>query len=262
MVRDGVIQVSEDTDVQNAITISAQMDTLVGAEISDTWHDTGNNMYYAVAVMENERTSTLYADLIRSNERIINELVNMTDQVKNSLDGFARYRLAAAIADTNRLYVNVLTVVGNTRGINPSEMKSGNDFRLEAAEVIKGIPVGVVVTGDRDGRLKNAFVRVVNAAGFRSGADNSRYVIRVSYIVNPQEIPGQQNQFVRYELIARLEDTAEGNSIFAHPSMVGRQGHLTVAEAEERAFRAVEEKIASEFAPAFQQYLDTLVSVR
>ena len=66
-VRDGIIQVTEDTAVQNAITTSAQMETLVGAEIADIWRDAANNIYFAVAIMENERTAILYSDLIRSN---------------------------------------------------------------------------------------------------------------------------------------------------------------------------------------------------
>jgi hypothetical protein len=261
-VRDGVIQVSEDTSVQNAIITSAQMDSLVGAEIADNWHDAQNNIHYAVAVMERERTSILYADLIRSNERIIAGLVDMPPQARNSLDGFARFRLAATIADVNRVYANVLTVAGNTRGINPAEMKRGDDFRVEAAGIVRNIPVGVVVSGERGNRIRNAFAAVVSNTGFRSGPDNSRYVLRVSYNVSPVELSGQ-NQFVRYELIAHLEDTAGGNSsLFAHPSMVGREGHLTLAEAEERAFRAVERRIPAEFEPAFRQFLDNLISVR
>ena len=262
-VRGGAIQVTENTEIQDAINTSAQMDTLVGAEIGDNWHDTGANIHYAVAVMERERTSILYADLIRSNERIISDLTTMTPQVRNSFDGYARFRLAATIADANRVYANVLTVVGNTRGINPAEMKRGDDYRIEAVEVAKNIPIGVVVTGDRDNRVRNAFAGVVTRTGFRSGAANSRYVIRVSYNVNRVDLPGQQNQFVRYELIAGLEDTAGGNNtMFAHPSITGREGHLSVSEAEERAFRAVERRVTADFEPAFKNFLDNLISLR
>ena len=262
-VRDGVIQVTEDTDVQNAITTSAQMDTLVGAEIGGTWHDPANALYHAVAVMEKERTSILYADLIRSNELVIQDLVNMTPQERNSLDGFARYRLAAVIADTNRAYANVLTIVGDTRGINPAEMRQGHDFRIAASNVLREIPIGVIVNGDRHGRIRHAFTTLVAASGFRIGPDNSRYVIRVSYNVNPLDLPGQPNQFVRFELITTFEDTAGGSAVlFAHPAMVGREGHLSVSEAEERAIRTVERRIQTEFDPAFRAFFADLITIR
>ena len=258
----GVIQVTEDTDIQNAITTSAQMDTLVGAEVTGRWHDAANNIYHAIAVMEKERTATIYSGLIRSNERIISELVNMPPQTRNSLDGFARYRLAATIADVNRVYANVLEIVGDTRGINLAELRGGDNYRIAAAEIVRNIPIGVVVTGDRGDRIRNAFTGVVTRAGFRSGAADSRYVIRVLYNVFPVELPGQPNQFVRFELIASLEDTAGGSStLFAHPTMAGRDGHLTVFEAEERAFRTVERRISTEFEPAFTAFLDNLMTV-
>ena len=96
------IQVTENTEIQEAIAISAEMDSLVGAEIADVWFD-NRDTYYAVAVMERERTSILYADLIRSNERIISDLTNMTPAERNSLDGYSRFLLAATIADANRV---------------------------------------------------------------------------------------------------------------------------------------------------------------
>jgi hypothetical protein len=261
-VRDGVIQVSENTAVQNAIVTSAQMDTLVGAEIADTWNDTQNRMFYAVAVMERERTSILYSDLIRSNERIIASLVDMPAATRNSLDGYARYTLAATIADANRLYANVLTVVGNTRGINPAQMQSGDSFRLQAADIAANIPMGVAVEGDRGNRLSTAISRAVTATGFRAGGANSRYMLRFSYTVDTVDLPGQTNQFVRYELVGTLQDTAGGNAVLLPFSARGREGHLTRAEAEERAFRSAERDIAGDFGNALKSYLDNLVSVR
>ena len=258
-VRNGSIQLSENSSVQNAVTTSADMDSLVGAEIADVWYDS-KSLYYAAAVMEKEKTSVLYADLIHSNERVIGDLVNMTPQIKNSLDGYSRYLLAATIADANRVYANVLTIVGNTRGINPAEMKKGEDYRQEAAAVVKNIPIGVTVTGDRGDRIKSAFSKAVTGAGFRSGGNNSRYMLNVSYSMTPVELPNQPNKFVRYQINGGLADTAEGNSVLLSYDASGREGHLTIPEAEERAIRAAEQKIPQEFETALKNYLATRVS--
>jgi len=260
-VKSGVIQVTENSTVQNAITTSAEMDTLVGAEIADVWYD-NKSVYYAAAVMEKEKTSALYSDLIRSNERIIQNLVNVPADLKDSLDGYSRYLLAGTIADTNRVYANVLTFVGNTRGINPGEMKKGDDYRLEAAAVARNIPIGVSVTGDRGDRLRSAFSKALSGAGFRSGSGNSRYVLKVTYTMTPVDLPGQQNKFVRYQLNGHLEDGDRGNSVLVSYDASGREGHLTVPEAEERAIRAAERKIADEFEGILRNYLSFLVSGR
>jgi hypothetical protein len=258
-VKNGVIQVSENSSVQNAITTSAEMDTLVGAEIADVWLDDNKSIYYAAAVMEKQKTAVLYADLIRSNERIIGDLTVMDAARKNTLDGYSRYLLAAAIADANRVYANVLTYVGNTSGIKPAEMKKGDEYRLAAAEIARTIPIGVTVSGDKAGRIGNAFSRALTGLGFRSGGSNSRYVLTGNYTAENADLPNQRNIFVRYNIEARLTDTAEGGAILLPYNANGREGHLTQSEAEERAMGAAEKKIANEFALSMQEYLSTLL---
>jgi hypothetical protein len=256
-VRSGAIQAAEDNSVQNAITTSAAMDSLVGAEIADVWFDS-RSTYYAAAVMEKAKTAALYADLIHSNERIIANLLDMTTAEKNTLNGYSRCLLAATVADANKVYANVLTYVGNTSGINPAEMKKGEEYRLQAAEIARTIPIAVRINGDESGRIKNAFSRALTQLGFRSGGGNSRYVLDGSLTMTPTELPNQQNTFVRYLVDAELKDSAEGDVVLLPYSTSGREGHLNQAEAEERAVRAVERKISEEFGDSLQDYLSIL----
>jgi len=258
-VKNKSIQVNENSSVQNAITTSAEMDSLVGAEIADVWYD-NRSLYYAAAIMEKDKTAILYADLIRSNERIINDLTSLRENEKNTLDAYSRFLLAGTIADANRIYANVLTVVGDTRGIVPSQMKNGNDYRIEAASMVKNIPIGIAVSGDRGERIKNAFSKALGGIGFRSGSNNSRYMLNASYTLEEVILPGQQNKFVRYHVIGRLEDNDDGNNVLLSYDTSGREGHLTIPEAEERATRSAENKIPGEFETALRSYLSSLVS--
>jgi hypothetical protein len=253
-VKSGVIQVSENVSVQEAISTSAEMDSLIGAEIADVWYD-GKSVYYAAAVMEKAKTELLYADLIRSNERVITDLTTMTQEEKNTLNGYSRYQLAATIADTNRLYANVLTYVGNSSGINPGDMKRGADYRLEAAGIVRTIPIGVKVSGDRQDRIKNAFTRALGSAGFRSGGSNPRYTLEAVLTLSPMDLPNQQNKFVRYTVDANLMDSAEGNSVIMPFNVGARAGHLTIPEAENRAISMAEKEITEKFAPDLLAHL-------
>jgi hypothetical protein len=208
--------------------------------------------------MEREKTAVLYADLIRSNQRIITDLTTMTAVEKNTLNGYSRYQLAAAIADTNRVYANVLTYVGNTSGINPGEMKKGDDYRLEAAGIVRTIPIGVTVTGDRSDRIKNAFTGALSSAGFRSGGANPPYTLQAVLTLTSVEL-ASPNKYVRYAVNANLTDRAQGNSVILSYNVEDREGHLTVPEAENRAITAAVKKITEEFAPALLDYLSTLL---
>jgi hypothetical protein len=209
--------------------------------------------------MEREKTAQLYADLIRTNSRIITDLTTMSGEEKNSLNGYSRYQLAAAIADASRLYANVLTYVGNTTDINPGDMKKGDDYRLEAAGIVKNIPIGVTVSGDRGDRIKNAFTRALGSAGFRTGGANQRYKLAVTLTLTPTDLPDQRNKFVRFTVDANLTDTAEGNSVLFPFNVSGREGHVNIPEAENRALREAEKKIEETYPPALSEYLAELL---
>jgi hypothetical protein len=258
-VRNGAVASwTEDTAVTNAIKTSVELESLVGAEIRDYWYD-GKSTHYAVAVMDRQKTAALYADMIHSNERIIDDLVTMPERVKNSLDGYSRYTLAGTIADANRVFANVLSVVGNTgTGINPAGMKKGDDYRLEAANITKTIPIAVRVTNDRADRIRGAFASAFNKAGFRSGGNNSRYVLNVTVTISEVQLANQQNKFARYVVDANLTDSAEGIVLLPY-NINGREGHLTLPEAENRAIAAAERRINEAYGKVLSDYLSTLL---
>jgi hypothetical protein len=259
-VKNGVVDVSENNSLQEAISTSTEMDALVGAEIKDAWYD-GKSTWYAVAVMERAKTSVLYADMIKSNERIIKDLTTIPAAEKNTLDAYSRYQLAATIADVNRVYGNVLSVVGNAGGINPATMKKGDDYRLDAANITKNIPIAVRVNGDRSDRIRGAFASVISKAGFRSGGNSARYVLNVTLRLSEVTLGNQQNKFARYEVDANLTDTAEGMVLLPF-NINGREGHLNLPEAENRAVATAEKKINETYGAILSGYLSTLLPQR
>jgi hypothetical protein len=259
-VKNGVVDVSENNSLQEAITTSTEMDALVGAEIKDAWFD-GKSTWYAAAVMERAKTSVLYADMITSNDRIIKDLTTIPAAEKNTLDAYSRYQLAATIADVNRVYGNVLSVVGNTGGINPAAMKKGDDYRLEAVNITKNIPIAVRVNGDRSDRIRGAFASVINKAGFRSGGNSARYVLNVTLGLSEVALGNQQNKFARYVVDANLTDTAEGMVLLPF-NINGREGHLNLPEAENRAVAAAEKRINESYGTILSEYLSTLLPQR
>jgi hypothetical protein len=257
-VKSGVVSSSENTDVSNAIKTSVDLQSLVGAEIRDYWYD-GKSTHYAAAVMERGKTAILYTDMIKSNENIIAGLISMTSAEKNTLNGYSRYRLAGTIADANRTFANVLYIVGaEGTGIDIAKMKKGDDYRLEAANITGNIPIAINVTGDKADRIRGAFGSALNSQGFKSGGRNSRYTLDTSVVLDPVDLPNQQNKFVRYTIEARLTDSATGSVLFPY-NISGREGHTSTSEAENRAVTAAERKINAEYGKLLASYLDSLL---
>jgi hypothetical protein len=261
-VKNGAVDYKENTNVSNAINTSTSLDSLVGAEIADVWTDSGANTTYAVAVMDKGKTNSLYGEMIRANLAIIDTLVNVPAAERNTLDGFARLMLAATIADANRVYTNLLGVVGNTTGINPASLKKGDDYRLMAKDISKNIPIGVVVTGDTSDRVRGAFAKVISDAGFRSGGTNSRYVLQAVIRLSPVNLPNPQNyKYARLELDARLTDTSD-DSVLLPYNLNRREGHLELTEAEQRAIRWAEGEITKSYGGVLSSFLSTLLPVK
>ncbi|MDR2376028.1 MAG: LPP20 family lipoprotein [Treponema sp.] len=257
LLQDTVASYIRDTEITSAIKTSAGLDTLIGAEIRDYWYD-GRDTHYALAVMEKSKAAALYSDLVSVNREIIGNLTTMTDGEKYSLGGYVRFLLAAKVADGNRVFVNILSVLGGAAAPSSRELADAEQFRLEAQNIVHRIPVDVLVDNDSSGRIQGAFAAVIGKKGFLSGGQDSRYVLDVTLSFSPVELPDRQNKFVRYELAAKLLDRVTGNVLLPYTAS-GREGHLTVSEAENRAIRTLETEISDAWDAAFSAYLDSLV---
>ena len=244
---------SESTAVDEVITTSAGMDSLIGAEIGDVWND-GKGTFYAAAILNRTRAIQTYSNLISSNQSVINNLVNMTAAEKNTLEGFSRYQFAATVADVTYSYANLLSQIGAPAFAQG--LKRGDEYRLEAQRIASAIPIAITVTNDKAGRIQSAFAKVFSELGFRAGAvpagTASRYTLNVNITLMPVELPNNPNTFVRMELDANLGD----NGVTILPwNFSNREGHLSMPEAENRAFLSAERKIDAEYKDYLSEYL-------
>jgi hypothetical protein len=249
---------TDDINIENIIKTSASLDTLAGADIREVWHDTKSNVYYAAAVMEKSKAAAIYTEMVIANQNLINNLITMTSGEKNSMYGFSRYQLAAATADINTTYANVLKLLD---ALVPAGLVKGDVYRLEAQNIARTIPVGIIVKNDKAGRIHGAFAKALSDVGFRSGGNNSRYLLNVNITVSPVDLPNAANKFARIELGADLTDTVTKTVLIPY-NFNSREGHATVSEAENRAYTAAERKIGEEYKDILFIYLSQLLPKR
>jgi hypothetical protein len=243
---------SQNTAVNTNIITSTGLDSLVGAETGEVWHD-GKGFYYAVAVLNKAKAAQIYSDMIKANQAMIDNLITMTEAERNSMDGYARYKFAAVIADISLSYGNLLSVIGR-----PQNLKRGDDYRLEARSIAASIPVGLSVKNDKSGRIEGAFAGALSELGFRSSYGSARYIIDVNIVTSPVDLPGNQYVFTRIEMNANLTDTGTG-AVLVPFAFSSREGHTTQAEADNRAYAAAERKIKADYAGLLDSYLSGLL---
>ena len=242
------------TTIDTAIVASAGMDTLIGAEIRDFWADgRGNN--FAVAVLNIPRARQIYSEVLRANKEIIDGLTSMPLSERNSIDGFSRFQFAAVFADMNISNGEVLSVLGAPQ--YAKGLRRGDDFRREANEIARAIPIRINVRNDMAGRIESAFAGVFSELGFNTGGANPRYLLNVDVLAQPVDQARQNVVFTRLEVTANLIDTRNGSTLLPYNFNL-REGHRNQSEANNRAFAVAERRISNEFRDIMSAYMSRL----
>ena len=243
---------SEKSDLAQAVKTSVAMDTLIGAEIKDVWKSP-DGIWYAAAAMDKAKTNLIYSDLIHQNLGTIDKLTRLSAAEKQSLDGFLNYYQAANLADANIVFANVRTVIspGSMLG---EELKTGNDYRLEAANIAKNITIAVTIENDRNNRIRGAFSSTLTKAGFRTGGSDSRYALVGTFALSEVEYQNNPYKWIRYVVDANLIDTSTGTVLFPY-NINDREGHTSISEAETRAVSSAEKRISNEYLNALGEFI-------
>ena len=240
------------------------MNDLAGVEIGDFWED-GRGTVFALAVLNRARATEIYSGRIRANQEIIENLTNMFWAERNTFDGFARYQLAAVFADMNFGYGEMLTIIGAhqyARGL-----RRGDDFRREAQEIRRAIPIGINVRNDRDGRIHGAFARAFSELGFMTtGGTNTRYVLDVDISIrsnsNFSQFFGRYTTSAYKTLRADLRDTRTGAVFLPFNFTESDSSMLNQRDAESRALLLVEQRINNEYGNLLSDHLSRLIPER
>jgi hypothetical protein len=253
-VTNGIVSVSENTDVRETIVTAALLDRLIGAVIGNVWDD-GRGTVHALAYLEKERTVFIYTELIRINQRNIENLVSVNAARKNTFDAYARYILAALIAGVNAGYAGIVSLAGGSTA--PLNMTSADTLLLEAADIIGNITVGINVKNDSGSRVRDAFAKALSGEGLRTRGNDPSYMLEININTGEARFPGNDFIFCRYTVSANLVERATGSVLFPF-NFTDREGHLTYTEARNRAFVSMEKIINEKYPAAFREYLAAL----
>ena len=252
------------TDMSRSTVIAGSVDNLIGAEIPETWGN-GRGTYFALAVLNRARATQIYVERIRANQDVIRNLTNMSAAERNTFDGFARYQLAAAIAEINHSYGIVLSGIGSPQ--YAQGLVRGEVFEVWAQEIRRAIPIGINVRNDRDGRIHGAFARAFSELGFMTtGGTNTRYILDVDISIrsnsNFSQFFGRYMTSAYKTLRADLRDTRTGSVFLPFNFTESDSSMLNQRDAENRALLLVEQRINNEYRNLLSEHLSRLIPER
>jgi hypothetical protein len=242
---------TSETRMSQTIEAVSALDTLIGAEIKNTWNDTKTGIWFAAAVMDKARCGEGYAAELDAILYEISTLIDLSGGVEfETISKCQRARERIGKAGVYALILSMLK--GPDRQTEVSRLDAGIAAVLAEA---KAIPVDVRVRGDVNGRIRSAFAGAFTAEGFRTGSRDSRYAMEVTISFTPAAQGRYFNS--RYTVDAVLTDTKTGSTLLSY-SAAGRESHpASQEEADNRALTGAEQKIAEEFPALLQAYLDS-----
>jgi beta-galactosidase GanA len=118
--------------------------------------------------------------------------------------------------------------------------------------------IAVSVKGSRAIEIRQALVEALNQKGFSVLDDLGRTSVlaRGTVEINPIEQKTSEWKFVRWKAYFDLVDQ-QGGAVFGSVKKTGREGHLTIPQAEERAVRKMRKLLAAEIAQDLTKFIFT-----
>lgn len=244
------------TDFTADISILSSQ-TLCNIRHAEAWKDPAGRIH-AVAYIDRRETAALYLDKIREEAARVGFLLAQARKTENPLKRYATLRAALRHAEAGQLLLRQLKTIHP-----PSADAAAPDYSLERIRsdlsvAAHAIRVRISIEGDDRGRIRSAIEQLVTRYGFVVGTPAQLEITgSISVEDTGQRVSGLA--FVRYDLSLRLRQVADGSTILSIRER-GREGHISLNEARNRAFRTLENQLQADDKRRLDAYFDSLVA--
>lgn len=248
---------SEETFSIQEITDVSTKKVLSGVRIAHIYQQSKpEQLYYALAVLDRDQSATILSDRIRKLDAEMEMLLDRARDEKDLLTKIKYLRQSIGKHAMREAYDTELRIASQSgRGISSpihfEEIKSELD-----AILLREFLIGVSVTGTRGDEVQAALVQGLNQEGFSISEDvNAANVhVRGAVEIRPLERGTADWKYVRWRAQFDMVDRASG-SVFGSFTRTGREGHLNLQQAEDRAVRKIRDTLTTEIAAEMRNYI-------
>lgn len=254
---EGKVSFSSAENLQQNITSQIEAENLIGIEIAEYFYNKPEKKWYAVAILEREKTAAVYQKYIEKNDEAVRKAIKESEKNPGTFYGYSEICFAAEIASENDKLVKNLTVIDFERGSEISKrIVSLQNTQLTKKKFAENITIYVQISGDKDNKIKSAFQDIFSKYGFKtSPSKKEKYNLEGKY---SSEI-SQKGKIIYcvYSLDLDFSDVLQAESLFAI-NLKGREGSLSESDATNRTYRALEKDIGTQFSKNFDSYINNL----
>lgn len=254
---EGKVSFSSAENLQQNITSQIEAENLIGIEIAEYFYNKPEKKWYAVAILEREKTAAVYQKYIEKNDEAVRKAIKESEKNPGTFYGYSEICFAAEIASENDKLVKNLTVIDFERGSEISKrIVSLQNTQLTKKKFAENITIYVQISGDKDNKIKSAFQDIFSKYGFKtSPSKKEKYNLEGKY---SSEI-SQKGKIIYcvYSLDLDFSDVLQAESLFAI-NLKGREGSLSESDATNRTYRTLEKDIGTQFSKNFDSYINNL----
>ena len=254
---EGKVSFSSAENLQQNITSQIEAENLIGIEIAEYFYNKPEKKWYAVAILEREKTAAVYQKYIEKNDEAVRKAIKESEKNPGTFYGYSEICFAAEIASENDKLVKNLTVIDFESGSEISKkIVSLQNTQLAKKKFAENITIYVQISGDKDNKIKSAFQDIFSKYGFKtSPSKKEKYNLEGKY---SSEI-SQKGKIIYcvYSLDLDFSEVLQAESLFAI-NLKGREGSLSESDATNRTFRTLEKDIGTQFSKNFDSYINNL----
>ncbi|MBN1849764.1 MAG: LPP20 family lipoprotein [Deltaproteobacteria bacterium] len=249
---------TEQTLSMEEITEVSTQKVLSGVRIAAVYEEEGSEpIFYALAVLEREQSAKILEDKIRELDRGIQRLIDKAEGSSDNLSKIKYLKQAIqqfVLREAHDSEFRIVNLAG--QGIPSPIYFSDIKNQLESI-LFRGFFVGVSVSGDRSKDIRDALVEGLNQEGFAVSDDLSRanVLIKGNVAIKPLDKGTPEWKYVEWRTHFELVDKKGGEAVFGSINKNGRQGHITLQQAENRAVGTIRKALTEEIARDVRQYI-------
>ncbi len=252
----GTSRSAQHINFEEIIRISTRK-VLSGVRIGRVYRDrTSTPEFYALAVLDRSQSAVILRERIVELDRQIEQQLS---ESRIQTDRLTQIKLLQSCIEQHALrqaYNAELRIVDvSGRGIPPSINIA--EIKTQLTEVLlKDFLIALSVQGSRSDEVRRSLVEALNGKGFSISDQIGKASVLARGKIEIKPIPQSQAEwkFVRWNAYFDLVDQ-NGGAIFGSVQKTGKSGHLTTAQAEDRAVRSIRQSLASEMAEDLSNYI-------
>ena len=221
---------------------------LSGVRIAQVYQESEPNpQFYALAVIDRYRTEKILQHKIEELDRDIQKLYLETQGQQDKLGQVQNLQLCVRKHILRQAYDTELRIVSpNGRGI--PQAVSFMEIKNRLNEVLlKDFFIALSIGGFRADEIQRTLVEALNQKGFAISEEiqKTSVLLRGTIEIEPIKQGLSEWKFVRWKVYFDLVDRQDG-AVFGSVQKSGKAGHLTHAQAEERAILKMRTILAEE----------------